>query len=241
MIVVSTWNFGYKANQKAWSILKEGGSALDSVVSGATVAELDPDALTDLLVVDEYQMMGDLQRGVNYEVVLAMAPPATQLLLMSGSVANPESVADWLASNDRKVELVSEGKRPVPLEEIFAEALPPVSSGSIRGHWPKIVARALRANMGPLLIFAPKRLMAEDIARQLAYELPPDEPLSLTPEQRKLAGKRLASLLKRRVAPHHSGLDYKQRAGLVEPLAKAGQLRAVVSTTGLGGQLRWSA
>ena len=26
----------------------------------------------DLLVVDEYQMLGDLQRGVNYEVVLAM-------------------------------------------------------------------------------------------------------------------------------------------------------------------------
>lgn len=43
MIVVSTWEFGYKANQKAWSILKEGGSALNSVVSGVAVAELDPE------------------------------------------------------------------------------------------------------------------------------------------------------------------------------------------------------
>ncbi|MFP6855132.1 MAG: helicase-related protein, partial [Opitutales bacterium] len=45
---------------------------------------------------------------------------------------------------------------------------------------------------------------------------------------------------KRRIAPHHSGLDYKQRAGLVEPLAKAGQLRAVVSTTGLGAGVNFS-
>lgn len=194
----------------------------------------------DLLVIDEYQMLGHLQRGVNYEVVLAMAPAKTQLLLMSGSVANPEKVADWLTGNQRKAELVSEGKRPVPLEEIFAEALPPCSSGSGRSHWTRIVERALRANMGPILIFAPKRLMAEDIARKLAYELPEDEPLSLTPEQKKLAGKHLSGLLKRRIAPHHSGLDYKQRAGLIEPLAKAGQLRTIVSTTGLGAGVNFS-
>ena len=194
----------------------------------------------NLLVVDEYQMLGDLQRGVNYEVILAMAPPDTQLLLMSGSVANPETMADWLESNDRKVELVSEGKRPVPLDEIFAETLPRDLSDSVSGHWPRIVARALRANMGPILLFAPKRLMTEEIAKQLAYELPHDEPLALTPEQKALAGKHLSKLLKRRVAPHHSGLDYKQRAGLVEPLAKAGQLRAVVSTTGLGAGVNFS-
>ncbi|MBO93891.1 MAG: DEAD/DEAH box helicase [Opitutales bacterium] len=194
----------------------------------------------DLMVIDEYQMLGDLQRGVNYEVVLAMAPPDTQLLLMSGSVANPETVADWLESNGRKVELVSEGKRPVPLEEIFADALPRHFSESVRGHWPKIVTAALGANMGPVLLFAPKRLMAEDIAQQLATGLPPDEPLALSPEQKKLAGKTLIKLLKRRIAPHHSGLDYKQRAGLIEPLAKAGQLRAVVSTTGLGAGVNFS-
>ncbi|MBL63284.1 MAG: DEAD/DEAH box helicase [Opitutae bacterium] len=194
----------------------------------------------DLMVVDEYQMLGDLQRGVNYEVVLAMAPPKTQLLLMSGSVANPETVADWLESNGRKVELVSEGKRPVPLDEVFADALPRHFSESVRGHWPRIVAAALRANMGPLLLFAPKRLAAEDIAQQLAYELPETEPLSLSSEQKQLAGKRLTKLLKRRIAPHHSGLDYKQRAGLIEPLAKAGQLRAVVSTTGLGAGVNFS-
>ena len=41
-----------------------------------------------LLVVDEYQMLGDPDRGLNYELAMAMAPAQIQLLLLSGSVAN---------------------------------------------------------------------------------------------------------------------------------------------------------
>ena len=32
-----------------------------------------------LLVIDEYQMLGDADRGLNYELAIAMAPPQTQL------------------------------------------------------------------------------------------------------------------------------------------------------------------
>lgn len=42
-IVVSTWRFGLPANQPAWEILKNGGTALDAVVQGVEVAERDPD------------------------------------------------------------------------------------------------------------------------------------------------------------------------------------------------------
>lgn len=42
-IVVSTWSFGQKANQPAWEILQSGGTALDAVVKGVAVAELDPE------------------------------------------------------------------------------------------------------------------------------------------------------------------------------------------------------
>ena len=45
-----------------------------------------------LLVIDEYQMIGDADRGLNYELALALAPPQTQLLLLSGSVGNPQDV-----------------------------------------------------------------------------------------------------------------------------------------------------
>ncbi|NBX34162.1 DEAD/DEAH box helicase, partial [bacterium] len=44
----------------------------------------------DLLVIDEYQMIADERRGPAYETVLALAPAQTRLLLLSGSVANPQ-------------------------------------------------------------------------------------------------------------------------------------------------------
>ena len=42
------------------------------------------------------------------------------------------------------------------------------------------------------------------------------------------------------MAYHHSGLSYAARAGLIEPLAKAGQLRAVIATTGLAAGVNFS-
>ncbi|MEK9783172.1 MAG: DEAD/DEAH box helicase [Opitutales bacterium] len=196
----------------------------------------------DLFVVDEYQLLSDSQRGAGYEVTLALAQPETSLLLMSGSVANPHEVAEWLAGHGRRVAVIEEHRRPVPLEEVLGEALIKRSAHTdkIRGHWPKLIDGALRSGMGPVLLFAPRRKAAEELARQLAHELPETEILELTPEQRRVAGKELSSLLRRRVAFHHSGLDYQKRAGLVEPLAKAGQLQVVVATTGLGAGVNFS-
>src|SRR5438046_1791055 len=66
-----------------------------------------------LLVVDEYQMLGDEDRGLNYEIAIAMAPPHTQLLLLSGSVANPQAVVNWLARLGRDAVHVRTDFRPV--------------------------------------------------------------------------------------------------------------------------------
>ncbi|WP_209389728.1 isoaspartyl peptidase/L-asparaginase family protein [Chryseobacterium sp. RR2-3-20] len=41
-IVISTWNFGLKANEEAWKILAKGGRALDAVEKGVRVVEDDP-------------------------------------------------------------------------------------------------------------------------------------------------------------------------------------------------------
>jgi N4-(beta-N-acetylglucosaminyl)-L-asparaginase len=41
-IVLSTWNFGLKANAAAWEILKNNGSALDAVEAGVKIPEGDP-------------------------------------------------------------------------------------------------------------------------------------------------------------------------------------------------------
>ncbi|PZR72386.1 MAG: hypothetical protein DLM73_13360 [Chthoniobacterales bacterium] len=77
-----------------------------------------------LLVVDEYQMIADPVRGVHYELALALAPRQTQILLLSGSVQNPQDVVAWFQRIGRDPVLISHNERPVPLEEIDLRALP---------------------------------------------------------------------------------------------------------------------
>ena len=193
-----------------------------------------------LLVVDEYQMLGDADRGLNYELALALAPASTQLLLLSGSVANPQDVVKWLRRLGRDAVLVRHDVRPVPLEEADMEQLRYHLPSEIKGYWPRTVAKALAEDLGPILIFAPRRQAAEALANELSRALPTPHPLSLSHEQKQLVGEHLARILKSRVAYHHSGMSYGARAGVVEPLAKAGQLRVVVATMGLAAGINFS-
>jgi len=193
-----------------------------------------------LLVVDEYQMIGDPVRGVHYELALALAPPQTQLLLLSGSVHNPQDVVAWLQRIGRDPVLVSHLERPVPLEEIDLRALPESQFIQSRSFWPRMIGKALRAELAPVLVFAPRRNASEEMAQAIASSLSLRDPLSLSAEQEALAGKKLAKLLRSRVAYHHSGLSYAVRAGLIEPLAKAGQLNVVVATMGLAAGINFS-
>lgn len=45
-VVISTWDFGQKANNQSWNTLLKGGSALDAVEKGINLIEEDPDNLT---------------------------------------------------------------------------------------------------------------------------------------------------------------------------------------------------
>ncbi|MFM1769649.1 MAG: hypothetical protein RJA22_2178 [Verrucomicrobiota bacterium] len=193
-----------------------------------------------LLVVDEYQMLGDPDRGLNYELAIALAPPSTQLLLLSGSVSNPQDIVKWLTRLGRRARLVKHEERPVPLEEIHANNLNYHVPSEIRGYWPRFVAKALAEGLGPILIFAPRRQGAETLAAELTRQLPTPNPLTLRQDQKQLIGESLARMLKNRIAYHHSGLSYAARAGVIEPLAKAGQLRVVVATMGLAAGINFS-
>jgi superfamily II DNA/RNA helicase len=193
-----------------------------------------------LLVIDEYQMISDPVRGVHYELAIALAPENTQLLLLSGSVSNPQDIVRWLTRIGRKARLISHTERPVPLEEVDLPNLNERSPGAIRSWWPRMIRNALSEDLGPILLFAPRRKAAEQLAAEITAHLPPCQPLSLTDAQVQLAGRNLARLLRNRVAFHHSGLSFAQRAQLVEPLAKAGQLRVVVATMGLAAGINFS-
>jgi superfamily II DNA/RNA helicase len=193
-----------------------------------------------LLVIDEYQMLKDPDRGLNYELAIALAPPQTQLLLLSGSVANPQDVVKWLQRLGRKAVLVRHEERPVPLEEVYATNLSYRLPDEIRGYWPRLVAKALAEDLGPILIFAPRRQAAEAMAADLSRQLPNPNPLHLSTSQKMVAGDHLSRMLKSRICFHHSGLSYGVRAGVIEPLAKAGQLRVVVATMGLAAGINFS-
>jgi superfamily II DNA/RNA helicase len=193
-----------------------------------------------LLVIDEYQMLGDEDRGLNYEIAMAMAPQNTQLLLLSGSVANPHDVVKWLRRLGRDAIHVRTDFRPVPLDEVHSQNLSYHVPSQIKNYWPRLVAKALAEDLGPVLIFAPRRQAAESMASELSRFLPNPNPLTLSQEQRVIVGENLGKMLKTRIAFHHSGLSYAARAGVIEPLAKAGQLRVVVATMGLAAGINFS-
>jgi DEAD/DEAH box helicase/Helicase conserved C-terminal domain len=193
-----------------------------------------------LLVMDEFQMLGDAMRGVHYELAVALAPHHTQLLFLSGSVANPQDVVVWLQRIGRNAVLIEHRERPVPLEEADLFGLPDSQFVKSHNFWARMVGRAIRAELSPVLIFAPRRAAAEQIAKAIASAVPVREPLRLARAQETAAGKELTRLLRNRVAYHHSGLSYAARAGVVEALAKSGQLNVVVATMGLAAGINFS-
>lgn len=232
---------------RGWNVGITTGDLSDNLNAPVLVATLETQKARllrgegpDLLVVDEYQMLADPDRGLNYELVIAMAPPHTRLLLLSGSVANPHHVVRWLQRLGRPAVLIRHDQRPVPLEEVDPNQLSYHVPPEIAGYWPRLVAKALAEDLGPILIFAPRRQAAEALATDLARQLPNPHPLTLSPAQKQLVGEKLARLLKCRIAYHHSGLSYAARAGVIEPLAKAGQLRVVVATMGLAAGINFS-
>ena len=208
----------------------------------ATLEAQQHPANAAVYVIDEYQWLGDPLRGNHYEGTILSLPSRTQLLLLSGSVANPESVRDWLLrlERGRNVTMIEQKERPVPLEETEVDSLARNVPEEITGYWTRRIAGALRDDLGPILVFAPHRKEAEKIAKDVAARIPCPQPLRLTKDQEFAAGPELARLLGQRVAFHHSGLSYMQRAGLVEPLAKGGQLRVVVATLGLSAGINFS-
>src|SRR5204863_9426418 len=121
----------------------------------------------------------DPERGLNYEFAMALAPPQTQLLLLSGSVGNPHEIVRWFQRLGRHAVIVRHEERPVPLEEVHANNLNYSVPSDIRGYWPRLVAKALAEDLGPILIFAPMRANTEQMAADLARQLPTPNPLSL--------------------------------------------------------------
>ena len=229
-----------------WNVGIATGDVAENLAAPVVVATLETQReriLTGhapgLLVLDEYQMISDSNRGLNYEMAMALPPSSTRLLLLSGSVRNPAEIVEWLNRLGRRVHLIQVKDRPVPLDDFSIENLPRVPS-NVHGYWPRIAAGAVLAGLTPLLIFAPRRREAEKMAKQIAAALTVESPLSIPHSEQALLGRDLTRLLQKRVAYHHSGLPYSARSKWIEPLGKEGKLDVIVATTGLAAGINFS-
>src|SRR6202012_2888919 len=145
----------------------------DAPLVVATLEAQQTPANAALYVVDEYQWLADPLRGNHYEGTILSLPPQTQILLLSGSVANPGVVRDWLLrlNRGRSVTMVEQKQRPVPLDEMEIDSLARNVPEAISGYWIRRIAGALREDFGPILVFAPHRKEAEKIAKEVAARI----------------------------------------------------------------------
>ena len=77
----------------------------------------DPNLLDDFdcVVIDEAHFLGDLDRGYAWEEVLILLPPRVKLVLLSATVPNSQTIADWCARvRTKPMHVITSEERPVP-------------------------------------------------------------------------------------------------------------------------------
>eukprot|EP00438_Fugacium_kawagutii_P033795 Skav218850 [mRNA] locus=scaffold2397:91381:92736:+ [translate_table: standard] len=76
----------------------------------------DPNLLDDFqcVVLDEAHFLGDLERGYAWEEVLILTPLHVQMVLLSATMPNSESIADWCARiRMQPMHVITSDQRPV--------------------------------------------------------------------------------------------------------------------------------
>ncbi|HLW67126.1 MAG TPA: DEAD/DEAH box helicase [Gemmataceae bacterium] len=88
------------------------------------------------VVMDEFHNFGDLERGIVWELSLALLPKQVRLLLLSATVGNAFEFMQWLERcHQRKLELVEGRERKIPLtyhwvpDQFLYELLLDISKG----------------------------------------------------------------------------------------------------------------
>ena len=183
------------------------------------------------VVMDEFHSFGDLERGIVWELSLAMLPPHIRLLLLSATVGNAAEFVSWLSRcHGRKVELVESRDRKVPLTYHWVPDL------LLNEHLVEMAKGDAQTRTTPALVFCFNRDECWSIAEQLKG-LPlvgGDQRTRLHAEVNKLqwtegAGPKMKQMLHRGVGVHHAGMLPKYRR-LVEDLFERKLLAVVVCT-----------
>jgi len=183
------------------------------------------------VVMDEFHNFADIERGIVWELSLAMLPKHVRLLLLSATVGNSGEFLAWLErSHGRKLELVESKERKVPLtfrwvaDEFLGDQLVKMAQGE--GE----------ARTTPALVFCFNRDECWAVAEHLkGLDLLPG---ATRTELNKVVdkfdwphgvGPKLKQMLRRGVGVHHAGLLPKYRR-VVEELFQKKLLAVCICT-----------
>jgi superfamily II DNA/RNA helicase len=183
------------------------------------------------VVMDEFHNFADLERGIVWELSLALLPPHVRLLLLSATVGNAAEFVSWLSrSHGRKLELVESRDRKVPLtyqwvsDQFLGEQLVDMARGDPQSR------------KTPALVFCFNRDECWSVAEQLKGLplLSGDQRAQLHAEINRLdwtqgVGPKIKQMLHRGVGVHHAGLLPKYRR-VVEDLFARKLLAVVICT-----------
>ena len=115
-IVLSTWKHGIPANDAAWKILKNGGSALDAVEAGAKVLEADPESSSV-----GFGGLPDEQGKVTLDACIMDHTGNCGSVAFIQNIKHPISVARKVMEETKHVMLAGEGARQFAVSKGFEE------------------------------------------------------------------------------------------------------------------------
>lgn len=115
-MVISTWNFGYEANETAWKILADGGTAVDAVEAGVRVPEADPDNMSV-----GYGGIPDRDGNVTLDACIMKGSGECGSVTFLQHIKHPVSVARQVMEKTPHVMLSGAGALKFALENGFVE------------------------------------------------------------------------------------------------------------------------
>ncbi|MEM6763360.1 MAG: N(4)-(beta-N-acetylglucosaminyl)-L-asparaginase [Bacteroidota bacterium] len=115
-VVISTWRFGIQANEAAWKVLSEGGSALDAVEQGVRVVESDPEETSVGI-----GGLPDREGNVTLDACIMDEKGDCGSVAYLQHIENPISVARKVMEETPHVMLVGDGALQFAKEQGFTE------------------------------------------------------------------------------------------------------------------------
>ena len=169
------------------------------------------------VVMDEFHNFADLQRGIVWELSLAMLPSSARLLLLSATVGNAGEFLAWLQrSHGRRLELVEGKERKIPLT--FRWVPDEYLGDQLRQRWPRaraITSRRRRpwcsASIATNAGAWPKMLKGWIIMLAPGVKKPCSNNAADDLEWHEGVGPKLKQMLRRGVGVHHAGMLPKYR------------------------------